>query len=61
VEVSGLLNVYLVFYVLLLELFTTKGLILYLDTLITDTLRSYRDDVYKVEELLERRLNENNI
>jgi hypothetical protein len=54
------LNVYLVFYALLLELFTTKGLIPHLDTPITDTLRSYGDDVYEVEELLERRLNKNN-
>jgi hypothetical protein len=60
VEVPGLLNVHPVFYASLLELFTTKGLILYPDTPITDTLRSYGDDVYEVEELLERRLNENN-
>jgi hypothetical protein len=61
VEVPGLSNVHLVFHASLLELFTTKGLIPHPDTPITDTLRSYGDDVYEVEELLERRLNENNI
>jgi hypothetical protein len=55
VDVPGLDNVYLVFYASLLEPFTQRGSIAYLDILITDTLRSYSNDVYKVEELLNRR------
>jgi hypothetical protein len=55
VEVPRLNSVYLVFYALLLELFTQKGLILYLLTPITDILRNYGDNVYEVEEIVERR------
>jgi hypothetical protein len=58
VEVSGLSNVHPVFHASLLEPFTKKGSIPHPDMPITDTLRSYKDDVYEVEELLERRLNE---
>jgi hypothetical protein len=55
VEVPGLNSVHSVFYALLLEPFTQKGLILHLLTPITDTLRNYGDDVYEVEEIVERR------
>jgi hypothetical protein len=57
VDVPGLLNVYLVFHALLLKPFNIRGLILYLNTLITDTLRSYSNNVYEVEELIDRRFN----
>jgi hypothetical protein len=60
VDVPGLNNVHPVFYASLLEPFTRRGSINHLNTLITDTLRSYGDDVYEVEELLDRRQNENN-
>jgi hypothetical protein len=55
VEVPGLNSVYPVFYALLLEPFTQKGSIPHPSTPITDTLRNYGDDVYKVEEIVERR------
>jgi hypothetical protein len=48
-------NVYLVFYTLLLEPFTKRSVILYLDIPITNTLRSYSNNIYKVNELLNRR------
>jgi hypothetical protein len=60
VDIPGLDNVYLVFYALLLEPFVQQGSIPHPDTLITDTLRSYGDDVYEVEELRDRRRNDNN-
>jgi hypothetical protein len=55
VEVPRLNSVYLVFYALLLEPFTQKGSILHPLTPIIDTLRNYSDNVYKVEEIVERR------
>jgi hypothetical protein len=45
VDLPGLKSVYLVFYTLLLELFDPKGLILHLETKITDTLRTFSNNV----------------
>jgi hypothetical protein len=59
VDVLGLDNVHPVFHALLLEPFVQQGSIPYLDTLITDTLRSYGDNIYEVEELRDRRQNNN--
>jgi hypothetical protein len=60
VDILGLDNVHLVFHALLLEPFVQQGSIPYPDTPIMDTLRSYSDDVYEVEELRDRRRNNNN-
>jgi hypothetical protein len=60
VDVPGLDNVHPVFHASLLEPFTKRGVIPHPNTPITDTLRSYGDDVYEVDELLDRRQNENN-
>jgi hypothetical protein len=60
VEVPRLNSVHPVFYALLLEPFTQKRLILYLLTPITDTLRNYGDNVYEVEEIVERRKTQDN-
>lgn len=60
VEVPGLNNVHPVFHASLLEPFTQRGTIAHPDTPITDTLRSYGDDVYEVDEILDRRQDENN-
>jgi hypothetical protein len=55
VDVPGLNNVHPVFYASLLEPFMPRGSIPHSDTPITNTLRSYGDDVYKVDEILDRR------
>jgi hypothetical protein len=55
VEVPGLNSVHPVFHASLLEPFTQKGSIPHPSTPITDTLRNYGDDVYEVEEIVERR------
>jgi hypothetical protein len=60
VDVPGLDNVHPVFHASLLEPFVQQGSIPHPDTPITDTLRSYGDDVYEVEELRDRRRNDNN-
>jgi hypothetical protein len=60
VDVPGLDNVHPVFHASLLEPFAQQGSIPHPDTPITDTLRSYGDDVYEVEELRDRRQNDNN-
>jgi hypothetical protein len=58
VDVPRLNNVHLVFHASLLEPFTPGGSIPHLDIPITDTLRSYGDDVYEVDEILDRRRTE---
>jgi hypothetical protein len=58
VDVPGLNNVHPVFHASLLEPFTPRGSIPHPDTPITDTLRSYGDDVYEVDEILDRRRTE---
>jgi hypothetical protein len=46
-----------VFHASLLELYSPTGTILHPDVPIVDTLREYSDDVYKVEAIINRRLN----
>jgi hypothetical protein len=58
VDVPGLNNVHPVFHASLLEPFTTRGSIAHPSTPITDTLRSYGDDVYEVDEIIDRRRTE---
>jgi hypothetical protein len=58
VDIPGLNNVHPVFHASLLEPFTPRGSIPHPDTPITNTLRSYGDDVYKVDEILDRRRTE---
>jgi hypothetical protein len=60
VNLSKLRNIYLVFYASLLEPYSLTRIILHLDVLIVDTLREYSDDVYKVEAIINRRLNKDN-
>jgi hypothetical protein len=60
VEVPGLNNVHPVFHASLLEPYAIRGTIQHPNTPITDTLRSYGDDVYEVDEILDRRQDEHN-
>jgi hypothetical protein len=55
VDVPGLNNVHPVFHASLLEPFIQRGPIPHPEIPITDTLRSYGDDVYEVEEIVDRR------
>lgn len=57
VELPGLNSVHPVFHASLLEPYTKKGTIPHDKEPIVDTLREYGDDVYDVEEVLDRRLN----
>jgi len=45
-------SVYLVFYTLLLEPFNLKGLILYSNILIIDILYNFRNNIYKVNRIV---------
>jgi hypothetical protein len=60
VEVPRLNSVHPVFHASLLEPFTQKGSIPHPSTPITDTLRNYSDNVYKVKEIVERRKTQDN-
>jgi len=46
-----------VFYALLLEPYSKRGTILYKEEPIIDTLQEFRDNVYKVKEILNRQQN----
>jgi hypothetical protein len=58
VDVPGLNNVHPVFHASLLEPFMPRESIPHPDMPITDTLRSYGNDVYEVDEILNRRRTE---
>jgi hypothetical protein len=60
VDLPGLKNVYLVFHALLLEPYNLSRLIPHLEAPTHDTLREFSDDVYEVEEILNRKQNEDN-
>jgi len=45
-------SIYLVFYILLLEPFNLKRLILYSNILIIDILYNFRDNIYKVDRIV---------
>jgi hypothetical protein len=59
VEVPGLRNVHPVFHASLLEPYKPRGSIPHPEEPIMDTLRSYGDDVYEVEEIRDRRKTRN--
>ena len=55
VDLPGLKSVHPVFHASLLEPFDPKGLIPHPDTPIVDTLRTFGDDVWEVDTILERK------
>lgn len=58
VDLPGLKSVHPVFHASLLEPFQPKGLIPHPDTPIMDTLRTFGDDVWEVERVIERKQDE---
>jgi hypothetical protein len=58
VDLPSLKNVYLVFHALLLEPYNSSRLILHLEAPTHNHLREFGDDVYEVEEILNRKQNE---
>ena len=53
VDLPRVKNVYLVFYTSLLEPYKPYRELLYLEDPIIDTLRKFRDNIYKVKEILD--------